>query len=171
MILAHTLVVIGVAILVSFLVLVLAYVSKLKLFTRIFSSTIAVLTVICLHLSLESMYGWPHQTEFPTGKFFLISYHVPEGQERINVWVIKRNKNKNWLTNLVNNDRHPRSISVYYTKQLHKQLQDIKKQAKGRPYPVEFKSVVGKKKNDNQDNQDKTEQKNYVLPDVTTERK
>ncbi len=169
---AHTLVIIGIAILVSFLVLVLTYVSKLKLFTRIFSSAIAVLTVICLYLSLENMYGWPHKTEFPTGKFFLISYHIPEGQERINVWVVKRNKDKNWLTNLINNDRHPRSISVYYTKELHKQLQGIKKQAKGRPYPVEFKSVIGKKKkNENNDNHDKTEKKNYVLPDITPERK
>ena len=173
MIAGHTLVIIGVAILISFWILNLIYVSKLKFFTRIFSSMIAVLTVICLYYSLETMYGWPYKTNFPNGKFMLIGYHIPENQETINLWIVKRNKDKNWLNKLVNNDRHPRSISVYYTEELHKQLQDLKKQAKGKPYPVELKTIEGKKKRkaDESEETEKKEKRNYILPDVQIESK
>ena len=173
MIAGHTLIIIGVAILISFLILVLAYIRRLKFFTRIFSSAIAVLTVICLYFSLETMYGWPYKTSFPNGKFMLISYHVPEDQETINIWIVKRLSNQNWLNKLVNNDRQPRSISVYYTKELHKQLQDIKKQANGRPYPVEMKTIEGKKKKKADDSQEieNKEKRNYILPDIQLESK
>jgi len=173
MIAGHTLIIIGVAILISFLILVLAYIRRLKFFTRIFSSAIAVLTFICLYFSLETMYGWPYKTSFPNGKFMLISYHVPEDQETINIWIVKRLSNQNWLNKLVNNDRQPRSISVYYTKELHKQLQDIKKQANGRPYPVEMKTIKGKKKKKADDSQEieKKEKRNYILPDIQLESK
>ena len=171
MIAGHTLIIIGVAILISFLILVLAYIRRLKFFTRIFSSAIAVLTVICLYFSLETMYGWPYKTSFPNGKFMLISYHVPEDQETINIWIVKRLSNQNWLNKLVNNDRQPRSISVYYDENLHEQLQKISKMADGKPYPVKLKLAKGKKKKIKQDQAEQKENLMYILPDIKVEQK
>lgn len=173
MILGHTLIVIGIAILVSLLVLALSNNSRLKLFTRLFGSSVAVFTVICLYYSLESIYGWPFKTTLPTGKYYLVSYYVPSNEKEINIWLINRNVEKNPLTKYIINDRQPRSISVYYDENLHEQLQKISKMANGKPYPVELKMAEGKKKkNSNKTNESKQKEKlMYILPDIKIEQK
>lgn len=166
MILGHTAIVLAVSILVCALILGVNFNTRLKLFTKIFTSSIAVLTVICLYYSLESIYGWPKKTEFPTGKFYMLDYHVSGDRERINIWLIKRNDNKSWIDGIIN-DRQPRSISIYYDENVEEQLQKIKEMADGRSFPVEFMTTEGKKKqNDDSNESEKKEKLNYVLPDV-----
>lgn len=166
MILGHTAIVLAVSILVCALILGVNFNTRLKLFTKIFTSSIAVLTVICLYYSLESIYGWPKKTEFPTGKFYMLDYHVSGDRERINIWLIKRNDKKSWIDGIIN-DRQPRSISIYYDENVEEQLQKIKEMADGRSFPVEFMTTEGKKKqNDDSNESEKKEKLNYVLPDV-----
>lgn len=166
MILGHTAIVLAVSILVCALILGVNFNTRLKLFTKIFTSSIAVLTVICLYYSLESIYGWPKKTEFPTGKFYMLDYHVSGDRERINIWLIKRNDNKSWIDGIIN-DRQPRSISIYYDENVEEQLQKIKEMADGRSFPVEFMTAEGKKKQTDDSNEsEKKEKLNYVLPDV-----
>jgi len=165
MILGHTAIVLAVSILVCALILGVNFNTRLKLFTKIFTSSIAVLTVICLYYSLESIYGWPKKTEFPTGKFYMLDYHVSGDRERINIWLIKRNDKKSWIDGIIN-DRQPRSISIYYDENVEEQLQKIKEMADGRSFPVEFMTAEGKKEQNESNESEKKEKFNYVLPDV-----
>lgn len=171
MILGHTLIIIGLAILVSILILALSNNSRLKLFTRLFGSSVAVFTVICLYYSIESLYGWPFKTTLPTGKFYLISYHVPTDQKEINIWLVNRDTEEKILSKYLINDRQPRSISVYYDENLHEQLQKISKMADGKPYPVKLKLAKGKKKKIKQDQAEQKENLMYILPDIKVEQK
>ena len=171
MILGHTAIVLAISILVCALILGVNFNRRLQLFTKIFTSSIAVLTVICLYYSLESIYGWPKQTEFPTGKFYILDYHVSDDRNRINLWLIKRNKEKSWIDRIIN-DRQPRNISIYYDENVEEQLQKIKEMADGRPFPVQFATTEGKKEKQNDSNEsEKKEKLFYVLPDVVTRTK
>lgn len=170
MLIGHTAIILAMAILVCVLILGVNINKRLQFFTKIFTTSIAVLTVICLYYSLESIYGWPKKTEFPQGKFYLLDYHVGEDRERINIWLIKREKNKTWIDRLIN-DRQPRNISIYYKEQVEEQLQKIKEMADGRPFPVEFKKLERKKKDHNSNETEKKEQLYYVLPDVIERKK
>ncbi len=171
MILGHTAIILAISILVCALILGVNFNRRLQLFTKIFTSSIAVLTVICLYYSLESIYGWPKQTEFPTGKFYMLDYHVSDDRKRINLWLIKRNKEKSWIDRIIN-DRQPRNISIYYDENVEEQLQKIKQMADGRPFPVQFATTEGKKKEQNDSNESEKEEKlYYVLPDVVTRTK
>tara|TARA_B100000123_G_scaffold137375_1_gene101291 strand:+ start:106 stop:621 length:516 start_codon:yes stop_codon:yes gene_type:complete len=171
MILGHTAIILAISILVCALILGVNFNRRLQLFTKIFTSSIAVLTVICLYYSLESIYGWPKQTEFPTGKFYMLDYHVSDDRKRINLWLIKRNKEKSWIDRIIN-DRQPRNISIYYDENVEEQLQKIKQMADGRPFPVQFATTKGKKKEQNDSNEsEKKEKLYYVLPDVVTRTK
>lgn len=172
MILGHTLITIGLAILVSVLILALSNNSRLKLFTRIFGSSVAVFTVICLYYSLETLYGWPYKTTLPTGKFYLISYHVPTDQKEINIWLVDRDSTeKKIFSKYLINDRQPRSISVYYDENLHEQLQKISEMSNGKPFPVELKMTKGKKKENDTYQTEQQDKLMYVLPDIKIEQK
>lgn len=171
MIVGHTLIIIGLAILVSVLILALSNNSRLKLFTRVFGSSLAVFTVISLYYSLEKLYGWPYKTTLPTGKFYLISYHVPTDQTEINIWLVDRDTEKKLLSKYLINDRQPRSISVYYDENLHEQLQKISEMANGKPFPVDLKMIKGKKKQNELNDAEHKENLMYVLPDIKIEQK
>jgi len=172
MIVGHTLIIIGLAILISVLVLALSNNSRLKLFTRIFGSSLAVFTVISLYYSLETLYGWPYKTTLPTGKFYLISYHVPTDQKEINIWLVDRDSTEEKMfSKYLINDRQPRSISVYYDENLHEQLQKISEMSNGKPYPVELKTVKGKKKENDTYQTEQQDKLMYVLPDIKIEQK
>ena len=101
----------------------------------------------------------------------MLDYHVSDDRKRINLWLIKRNKEKTWIDRIIN-DRQPRNISIYYDENVEEQLQKIKEMADGRPFPVQFTKMKGKKKEDNDSNEsEKKEQLHYVLPDVVERRK
>ena len=70
----HIAVIMSVAILISFVILAIVKRPKVKLYYKIASSVMAVGTVIVLYFALETMYGWPWKTTFPTGKYKYISH-------------------------------------------------------------------------------------------------
>ena len=168
----HIAVIISIAILISFVILAIVKRPQVKLFVKIASTTMAVTTVIALYFALETMYGWPWKTTFPTGKYTYISHTVSADEEEIYIWLIDRNETNEyafWQKWLIN-DRQPRNISVVYDEMLHEQLQKIQSMASGQPYPVELKSLkleeMKKGENSRSD-----EQLNYILPDVSIQAK
>tara|TARA_A100001011_G_scaffold364970_1_gene416218 strand:+ start:995 stop:1519 length:525 start_codon:yes stop_codon:yes gene_type:complete len=168
----HIAVIMSIAILISFVILAIVKRPKVKLFYKIASSVMAVGTVIVLYFALETMYGWPWKTTFPTGKYIYISHTVSADEDEIYIWLIDRNETSKyafWQKWLIN-DRQPRNISVLYDEMLHEQLQKIQEMASGQPYPVELKSMkLGELKEGEINRSDET--LNYILPDVTIEPK
>ena len=65
----HIAVIMSVAILISFVILAIVKRPKVKLFVKLASQIMAVGTVIALYFALETMYGWPWKTTFPSGKY------------------------------------------------------------------------------------------------------
>jgi len=168
----HIAVIMSVAILISFVILAIVKRPKVKLFIKLASSIMAVGTVIALYFALETMYGWPWKTTFPSGKYTYISHTVSADEEEIYIWLIDRNETNNyafWQKWLIN-DRQPRNISVLYDEMLHEQLQKIQEMASGQPYPVELKSMKLQKLKEGETNRS-DETLNYILPDVTIEQK
>ena len=168
----HIAVIMSVAILISFVILAIVKRRGVKLFVKILSTLMAVGTVIALYFALETMYGWPWKTSFPTGKYTYISHTVNDDETEIYIWLIDRNKTSEyafWQKWLIN-DRQPRNISVIYNDMLHEQLQKIQEMSQGQPYPVELKSMkldqIKQGENSRSD-----EQLNYILPDVSIEAK
>ena len=168
----HIAVIISIAILISFVILAIVKRPQVKLFVKIASTTMAVTTVIALYFALETMYGWPWKTTFPTGKYTYISHTINSDETEIYIWLIDRNETNEyafWQKWLIN-DRQPRNISVVYDEMLHEQLQKIQSMASGQPYPVELKSLkleeMKKGENSRSD-----EQLNYILPDVSIQAK
>jgi hypothetical protein len=168
----HIAVIISIAILVSFVILAIVKRPKVKFFVKLASTMMAVGTVIALYFALETMYGWPWKTTFPTGKYTYISHTISADESEIYIWLIDRNKTSDyafWQKWLIN-DRQPRNISVLYDDMLHEQLQKIQEMASGQPYPVELKSLdVDDVKKGEMSRSD--EQLNYILPDVSIEAK
>ena len=168
----HIAVIISIAILISFVILAIVKRPKVKLFVKIASTTMAVGTVIALYFALETMYGWPWKTTFPTGKYTYISHTVSADEEEIYIWLIDRSKTSDyafWQKWLIN-DRQPRNISVLYDDMLHEQLQKIQEMAAGQPYPVELKSMKLKDVKEGEINRS-DETLNYILPDVNIQAK
>ena len=163
---------ISIAIRISCVILAIVNRPQVELFVKIASTTMAVTTVIALYFALETMYGWPWKTTFPTGKYTYISHTVSADEEEIYIWLIDRNETNEyafWQKWLIN-DRQPRNISVVYDEMLHEQLQKIQSMASGQPYPVELKSLKLEEMKQGE-NSRSDEQLNYILPDVSIQAK
>jgi len=97
---------------------------------------------------------------------------VPTDQKEINIWLVDRDSTeKKMFSKYLINDRQPRSISVYYDENLHEQLQKISEMSNGKPYPVELKTVKGKKKENDTYQTEQQDKLMYVLPDIKIEQK
>jgi hypothetical protein len=154
----------GMSIVASILILVLLA-SKLHIITKISTTAMVVITVIITYFSLTMLHGWPYKSDFPTGKYQLISYYPDERNKSLTIWLIKNEKELNWFTSLLTNTEKPRSIEVVYNKEMHEQLQQIMSMSNGMPTPVKLQEVKGKKEQKNW-NTDDQETLQYVLPDV-----
>ena len=154
----------GMSIVASILILVLLA-SKLHIITKISTTAMVVITVIMTYFSLTMLHGWPYKSDFPTGKYQLISYYPDETNKSLTMWLIKNEKELNWFTSLLTNTEKPRSIEVEYSKEMHEQLQQIMSMSNGMPTPVKLQEVKGKKEQENW-NTDDQETLQYVLPDV-----
>jgi len=154
----------GMSIVATILILVLI-VSKLHIATKISTTAMVVITVMITYFSLTMLNGWPYKSEFPEGRYKLISFYPDEQNEILTIWVIKNEKDLNWFTSLLTNTKKPRSIELIYKKEMHEQLQKIMSMSSGQPSPVRFQEVKGKKEQKNW-NTDDQETLQYVLPDV-----
>lgn len=154
----------GMSIVASILILVLLA-SKLHIITKISTTAMVVITVIITYFSLTMLHGWPYKSDFPTGKYQLISYYPDETNKSLTIWLIKNEKELNWFTSLLTNTEKPRSIEVVYNKEMHEQLQQIMSMSNGMPTPVKLQEVKGKKEQKNWATDDQ-ETLQYVLPDV-----
>ena len=152
---------------IAYIMLLVLSAGPFNILTKVASTSMIVVTVIVVYFSLTMLNGWPYKSEFPTGKYKLISYYPDEANENITVWLIKNEKGLNWFTSMLTNTEKPRSIEIVYSKELHEQLQQIMEMSSGMPIPVEFKEVEAKEEENPTHNTDDQETLQYVLPDVS----
>ena len=166
MIAGHILVFLGLSILASMLCLTLLYRNHLRKTVQIFATLMVVCTTLLMYHGLKSIYGWPHPTELPDGKKILISFIANEEKGHIYLWLISRSNSDDTIEELKGliDTRQPRSISIQYDKELHKQLEKLKEMSGGNPIAIDIKTLIGKE----QEGEFTLggEQKQYILPDV-----
>jgi len=172
MISGHLIILIGLAIYGSFLCMAVISRKVFKTSFKILATTLIVLTVILMYQGLNMIYGWSSpQKQLPEGKAIMLNYYADERNDKIYVWLISPKYEYDYvfpqIIDLINH-RQPRGIHVQYNKELHDQLEQLRKMSEGQPIKIEIKNINGKpiKTTDKGENTEGGDTKQYVLPDV-----
>ena len=171
MISGHIIILIGLAILGSFICLALVNKKTLKTTTKISSTLLVVATVILMYQGLHMIYGWSApKDKLPTGKAMMLSYYPDEENDKIYIWLISPKYEYDYILpqiiELINH-RQPRGIVIQYNEETHKQLEQLKQMSGGNPIKIEIKDLKGKPiQEDKGENTFGAEHRQYILPDV-----
>ena len=170
MISGHLIVLLGLAILGSFICMAIITRRTFKTSFKLLSTTLVVITVIMMYQGLHMIYGWSApQDKLPNGKAVMISYYADERNDTIHVWLISPKYEYDYvlpeIIELINH-RQPRGIHIQYNKELHDQLEKLRQMSGGQPINIEITTIEGKKPEQKGEITEGGELKQYVLPDV-----
>jgi len=172
MIAGHLIILIGLAILGSFLCMAIVGSKRFKTLIKVVATTLTVITIITMYQGLNMIYGWSiPQDKLPDGKGIMLSYYADERNDKIYVWLISPEYEYDYvfpeIIDLINH-RQPRGIYVQYNKELHDQLEKLRQMSEGQPIKIEIKTLKGKPAEMKQKGEttEGGEMKQYILPDV-----
>jgi len=170
MISGHILILIGLAILGSFICLALVNKKTLKTTTKIVSTIMVIATIILMYQGLHMIYGWSApKDKLPQGKAIMVSFYPDEENNKIYIWLISPNYEYDFIfpqiIELINH-RQPRGIVIQYSEETHNQLEKLKQMSGGNPINIEIKDLKGKPMDEEGETTSGAEHRQYVLPDV-----
>ena len=170
MISGHILILIGLAILGSFICLALVNKKTLKTTTKIVSTVIVIATVILMYQGLHMIYGWSvPKDKLPQGKAIMVSFYPDEENNKIYIWLISPKYEYDLIFPQIIeiiNHRQPRGIVIQYSEETHDQLEKLKQMSGGNPIKIEIKDLKGKLIDEEGETTFGAEHRQYVLPDV-----
>ena len=163
-------IIIGLAILGSFLCMAIINRRTFKISFKLISTSLVVITIILMYQGLHMIYGWSApQEKLPEGKAVMVSYYADERNDKIYVWLISPEYEYDYvlpeIIELINH-RQPRGIYVQYNKELHDQLEKLRQMSGGQPIKIEIKTIEGLKTVEPGEITEGGDIKQYVLPDV-----